>query len=166
MTNKSMGTISTTNWFSTTPITRSARSEEERGHGRWKGVGRSALPVGPLAAQEWGMEAGAGGRAAVGGRARWGGARRSQGGVGVGRRGGRKRTAVKNMMGLVIKESGNGFGAVRSTSELPAYAGTSGDRDFRRDPGLPAVETSDECRDFRCKETEKHLNLHSLYHVG
>ena len=37
----------------------------------------------------------------------------------------------------------------RSMSELLAYVGTS---DVRRD--------------FRCRETEKQLNLHSLYHVG
>ena len=68
-------------------------------------------------------------------------------------------------MGPVIMESGNESGAVRSASELPAYVGTSGGRDFRREPGLPAIGTSDECRDFRRRETEKHLNLHEFYHV-
>ena len=80
--------------------------------------------------------------------------------------GGKPNCSKKIRTGPVIMESGNESGAVRSASELPAHAGTSDGRDFRRELGLPAVGTSDECRDFRRRETEKHLNLHSLCYVG
>jgi len=51
-TNKSTGTISSTNGISSTPTARPPRSEENKGTDGEREGGRSALPVGPLAAQE------------------------------------------------------------------------------------------------------------------
>ena len=141
-TNKSTGTISTTKGFSSTPIASAPRSEGkmkawavEQGRG-----GESGQPARPPTRKTGGD-----------GWARRGGARSREGGGGA--TGGEEEeiTAVKERTGPVKK----GDGAVRSASELPAYAGTSGSRDFRREPRLPAVGTFDECRDFRRRETEK-----------
>ena len=84
-------------------------------------------------------------------------------GRGNGREGGRNDRSKK--MGRINNGPSNRRGAVRSASEFSAYAETSDSRDFRRELGLPAVGTSNECRDFRRRETEKHLNLHEFYHV-
>ena len=119
------------------PTTRPPQSKEKRGHRRWKG-GRSVYTTGKTSGGGGGIkEARARGRAVVGGK----GTRRSQ--CGDYDRRERETTVKKNRTGLVIKETGNGSGAVRSASELPAYVGTSGGRDFRSEPGLPAVGTSD-----------------------
>ena len=69
-------------------------------------------------------------------------------------------------MGSVIKE----LGTDPAQSDLR--------RNSQRTPGLPAVGTSGESQDFRpsglptnvetsdAGKQKKHLNLHSLYHVG